>query len=39
MSLIRFNDVAVRFEGNQVLREAFFRLEAGDRVGLIGRNG
>ncbi len=39
MSLIRFNDVAVRFENAQVLREAFFRLETGDRVGLIGRNG
>jgi ATPase subunit of ABC transporter with duplicated ATPase domains len=44
MSLIRFNDVAVRFDagasqGVQILREAFFRLESGDRVGLIGRNG
>ena len=39
MSLIRFNDVAVRFDKTQILREAFFRLETGDRVGLIGRNG
>jgi len=39
MSLIRFNDVAVRFDSTQILREAFFRLETGDRVGLIGRNG
>lgn len=39
MSLIRFNDVDVRFENTQILREAFFRLESGDRVGLIGRNG
>jgi len=44
MSLIRFNDVAVRFETGsstsvQIIREAFFRLESGDRVGLIGRNG
>ena len=39
MSLIRLNDVAVRFENTQILREAFFRLETGDRVGLIGRNG
>ncbi len=39
MSLIRFNDVEVRFENSLVLREAFFRLEPGDRVGLIGRNG
>ncbi|MET0934222.1 MAG: ABC-F family ATP-binding cassette domain-containing protein [Mycetocola sp.] len=39
MSLIRLNDVTVRFENTPVLREAFFRLETGDRVGLIGRNG
>jgi ATPase subunit of ABC transporter with duplicated ATPase domains len=44
MSLIRFNDVGVRFAdggspSTQILREAFFRLETGDRVGLIGRNG
>ncbi|UCR89911.1 ABC-F family ATP-binding cassette domain-containing protein [Mycetocola spongiae] len=39
MSLVRFNDVEVWFENAQILREAFFRLDAGDRVGLIGRNG
>ena len=39
MSLIRLNDVSVRFENNQILREAFFKLESGDRVGLIGKNG
>jgi ATPase subunit of ABC transporter with duplicated ATPase domains len=39
MSLIRLNDVSVSFEKTQVLREAFFKLEAGDRVGLIGKNG
>ena len=39
MSLIRLNDVSVRFENAQILREAFFRLESGDRVGLIGKNG
>ncbi|GHD52225.1 ABC transporter ATP-binding protein [Mycetocola manganoxydans] len=39
MSLIRLNDVHIRFENTPVLREAFFRLETGDRVGLIGRNG
>ena len=39
MSLIRLNDVTVRFDQRPVLREAFFRLETGDRVGLIGRNG
>ncbi|RKR20491.1 ABC-F family ATP-binding cassette domain-containing protein [Arthrobacter oryzae] len=39
MSLIRLHDVGVRFENAQILREAFFRLEPGDRVGLIGKNG
>ncbi len=39
MSLVRLHDVSVRFDQKQVLREAFFRLEAGDRVGLIGKNG
>ncbi|UVJ40914.1 ABC-F family ATP-binding cassette domain-containing protein [Arthrobacter sp. CJ23] len=39
MSLIRLHDVSVRFDNVQVLREAFFRLESGDRVGLIGKNG
>ena len=39
MSLIRLNDVSVGFDKTPVLREAFFRLEPGDRVGLIGRNG
>ncbi|MGG7510538.1 ABC-F family ATP-binding cassette domain-containing protein [Plantibacter sp. YIM 135249] len=39
MSLIRLHDVTVRFGDTPVLREAFFRLETGDRVGVIGRNG
>jgi len=39
MSLIRFNNVSVHCENAQILRETFFRLEVGDRVGLIGRNG
>ncbi|MEQ1507701.1 MAG: ABC-F family ATP-binding cassette domain-containing protein [Myxococcota bacterium] len=39
MSLVRLNDVTVRFDDTPVLREAYFRLEAGDRVGLIGKNG
>ena len=39
MSLVRLNDVSVVFDNNQVLREACFRLEPGDRVGLIGKNG
>ncbi|MDQ0755587.1 ABC-F family ATP-binding cassette domain-containing protein [Arthrobacter sp. B3I4] len=39
MSLIRLHDVSVRFDNTQILREAFFKLEPGDRVGLIGKNG
>jgi ATPase subunit of ABC transporter with duplicated ATPase domains len=39
MSLIRLQDVSLRFDNTQILREAFFRLEPGDRVGLIGKNG
>jgi ATPase subunit of ABC transporter with duplicated ATPase domains len=39
MSLVRLNDVSVEFDNTLVLREAFFRLEPGDRVGLIGKNG
>lgn len=39
MSLVRLNDVTVRYENTQILRETHFRLETGDRVGLIGRNG
>lgn len=39
MSLVRLHDVSVVFDRNTVLREAFFRLEPGDRVGLIGKNG
>lgn len=39
MSLIRVQNVSVRFEQKLVLRETFFRLREGDRVGLIGDNG
>ncbi|CAN5281467.1 ABC-F family ATP-binding cassette domain-containing protein [soil metagenome] len=39
MSLVRLNDVSVGFGNTPVLREAFFRLEPRDRVGMIGRNG
>ena len=39
MRLVRFNDVHVRFENTQILREAYFRLDQKERVGLIGRNG
>ncbi len=39
MSIVRLNDVAIDFDGVPVLREVFFKLAAGDRVGLIGNNG
>ncbi|TAJ49415.1 MAG: ABC-F family ATP-binding cassette domain-containing protein [Herbiconiux sp.] len=39
MSLIRLNDVGIEFDGRPVLREGFLKLKAGDRVGLIGKNG
>ncbi len=39
MSLIRLREVSKRFDRKQVLRQVFFRLEEGDRVGLIGNNG
>jgi ATPase subunit of ABC transporter with duplicated ATPase domains len=39
MSLVRFQNVSKRYESIPVLREVFFRLSQGDRVGLIGKNG
>jgi len=39
MSLLRLLGVAKKYENQPVLREVFFRLAAGDRVGLIGKNG
>ncbi|MFN8488012.1 MAG: ABC-F family ATP-binding cassette domain-containing protein [Caldilineaceae bacterium] len=39
MSLIRLLGIAKKYENQTVLREIFFRLAAGDRVGLIGKNG
>ncbi len=39
MSLIRFQNVDKYYEGKPVLREVYFRIDAGERVGLIGRNG
>jgi ATPase subunit of ABC transporter with duplicated ATPase domains len=39
VSLIRLNDVSIEFDGRPVVREAFLKLRAGDRVGLIGKNG
>ena len=39
MSLIRFHNLAKQFDSGLVFREVYFRLERGDRVGLIGKNG
>jgi ATP-binding cassette subfamily F protein 3 len=39
MSLIRFKNVTKRYDDNLILRDVYFRLEQGDRVGLIGKNG
>ena len=39
MSLVRLHDVELCFENTPILREAYFRLESTDRVGMIGRNG
>ena len=39
MSLVRLHNVSKKFESNTVLREVFFRLSKGDRIGMIGKNG
>ncbi|MBD3182096.1 ATP-binding cassette domain-containing protein [Candidatus Poribacteria bacterium] len=39
MSLIRLYDIYKTYNSKPVLREIFFRLDQGDRVGLIGKNG
>ena len=39
MSLVRLQNVSKRYDSNLVLRDVFFRLDGGDRVGLIGKNG
>ncbi len=39
MSLIRLNNISVKYEDRQVLRNVFFKLNEGERVGLIGKNG
>lgn len=39
MSIIRFHNLSKSFETHRVLRNVFFRLNKGDRVGLIGKNG
>jgi ATP-binding cassette subfamily F protein 3 len=39
VSLLKLHDVTMRYDDTVVLREAFFRLDEGERIGLIGRNG
>ncbi len=39
MSLIRLNNVTMKYEDRLVLRSVFFKLQPGERAGLIGRNG
>ena len=39
MSLVRLHNVTKRYDSELVLRDVHFRLRAGERVGLIGRNG
>ena len=39
MSLVRVKDVTKKYEERLVLKDVFFRMSAGDRVGLIGPNG
>jgi len=39
MSLIRLHNVTVKYKDILVLRSVFFKLQPGERVGLIGKNG
>ncbi len=39
MSLIRLNNISMKYEDRLVLRNVFFKLQEGERVGLIGKNG
>lgn len=39
MSLIRLNAITMKYGDRPVLRNVFFKLQAGERVGLIGKNG
>jgi ATPase subunit of ABC transporter with duplicated ATPase domains len=39
MSLIRLNNIFKSYDSTPVLREIYFKLENGERVGLIGKNG
>jgi ATPase subunit of ABC transporter with duplicated ATPase domains len=39
MSIVRINNVHKYYDDKPILREIYFRLNPGDRVGLIGKNG
>ena len=39
MSLIRLHNVTIKYKDILVLRSVFFKLQPGERVGLIGKNG
>lgn len=39
LSLLRLQGVTKRFDSMMILRDVYFRLNSGDRVGLIGKNG
>ena len=39
MSLIRLNNVTMKYEDRPVLRNVYFKLNEGERIGLIGKNG
>ena len=39
MSLKRLNNVSMKYEERPILRNVFFKLQEGERVGLIGKNG
>jgi ATPase subunit of ABC transporter with duplicated ATPase domains len=39
ISVVRFKEVTKRYDDRLILKDVFFRVAAGERVGLIGRNG
>lgn len=39
MSLLRLHNVSKLYDGRVILREAYFRLSKGQKIGLIGQNG
>ncbi|MBT5874979.1 MAG: ABC-F family ATP-binding cassette domain-containing protein [Candidatus Latescibacteria bacterium] len=39
MSLLRLHNVSKGYDGQVILREAYFRLSNGEKIGLIGKNG